>query len=114
VTSRLARASGLEVLATVTKEFPDTPVVLITAYAEPGAAMDAIGSGAADYLAKPVDIVALRTTVARALERRRLASENRSLRSPIAVAKVLVGTSPCHARPVQADRPKSRPPTPRS
>jgi len=29
------------------------PVVLITAYAEPGAAMDAIGSGAADYLAKP-------------------------------------------------------------
>jgi hypothetical protein len=27
-------------------------VVLITAYAEPGAAMDAIASGAADYLAK--------------------------------------------------------------
>jgi DNA-binding NtrC family response regulator len=73
---QMARASGLEVLATVTKQFPDTPVVLITAYAEPGAAMDAIGSGA------------------RALERRRLASENRSLRSAIAGRKVLVGTSP--------------------
>jgi DNA-binding NtrC family response regulator len=56
--------------------------------------MDAIASGAADYLAKPVDIVALRTTVARALERRRLASENRSLRSAIAGRKMLVGTSP--------------------
>jgi DNA-binding NtrC family response regulator len=56
--------------------------------------MDAIASGAADYLAKPVDIVALRTTVARALERRRLAMENRSLRSAIAGRKVLVGTSP--------------------
>jgi two-component system, NtrC family, response regulator AtoC len=91
---QMTRASGLEVLEAVTKEFPDTPVVLITAYAEPGAAMDAIASGAADYLAKPVDIVALRATVARALERRRLAKENRSLRSAIAGHKILVGTCP--------------------
>jgi DNA-binding NtrC family response regulator len=89
---QMTRTSGLEVLQTVTKEFPDTPVILITAYAQPGAAMDAIGSGAADYLAKPVDIVALRATVARALERRRLATENRSLRSAIAGHKILVGT----------------------
>jgi DNA-binding NtrC family response regulator len=91
---QMTRASGLEVLETATKEFPDTPVVLITAYAEPGAAMDAIASGAADYLAKPVDIVALRATVARALERRRLANENRSLHSAIAGHKILVGTCP--------------------
>lgn len=91
---QMTRASGLEVLNTVTGAFPDTPVVLITAYAEPGAAMDAIASGAADYLAKPVDLVALRTTVARALERRRLANENRSLRTAMADRKVLVGTSP--------------------
>jgi len=91
---QMARASGLEVLAAVTRQFPDTPVILITAYAEPGAAMDAIASGAADYLAKPVDVVALRATVAGAMERRRLAAENRSLRSAIAGRKVLVGTSP--------------------
>ena len=69
-------------------------MVLITAYAEPGAAMDAIAGGAADYLAKPVDLVALRGTVARALERRRLARENRSLRSAVAGRKALVGTRP--------------------
>ena len=91
---QMARASGLEVLETVTRKLPDTPVVLITAYAEPGRAMDAIASGAADYLSKPVDIVALRTTVARALERRRLTTDNRSLRAAIAARKVLVGTSP--------------------
>jgi len=90
---QMPRASGLEVLRWMQEKFPDTPVVLITAYAEPGAAMDAIASGAADYLAKPVDVVALRATVARSLERRRLASENRSLRSVIAARKVLVGTS---------------------
>ena len=91
---QMTRASGLEVLATVVKEQPETPVVLITAYAEPGAAMDAIGSGAADYLAKPIDIAALRATVARALERRRLASDHRSLRATAADRKLIVGTCP--------------------
>jgi CheY-like chemotaxis protein len=91
---QMARASGIEVLEAVSRDFADTPVVLITACAEPSAAMDAIGRGAADHLAKPVDIVALRTTVARALERRRLARENHSLRTVMAGHKVLVGTSP--------------------
>jgi DNA-binding NtrC family response regulator len=91
---QMARVSGLELLDVVTEKAAETPVVLVTAYADPGAAMDAITKGAADYLAKPVDVVALRTTVARALERRRLAADNRSLRSAIAGRKVLVGTSP--------------------
>ena len=91
---QMARASGLEILDAVTARSPDTAVVLVTAYAEPGAAMDAIVRGAADYLAKPVDIVALRATVARALSRRRLSMENRSLRSAIVAHKTLVGTSP--------------------
>jgi two-component system response regulator AtoC len=91
---QMTRASGLEVLRAVERDYPDTPVILVTAYAEPGTAMDAIGHGAADYLAKPIDIVALRAAVARALERRRLARENRSLRTAVAGHKVLVGTSP--------------------
>ena len=91
---QMTRASGLEVLEAVTSQHPETPVILITAYAQPGAAMDAIASGAADYLAKPVDVVALRTTVARALERKHLARENQSLHTVISGKKVLVGTSP--------------------
>src|SRR5262249_57227657 len=63
-------------------------------YADPGAAMDAISRGAADYLAKPVDIVALRSTVARALERRRLRGENRLLQKDALEHKTLIGTSP--------------------
>ncbi|HEX3478204.1 MAG TPA: sigma-54 dependent transcriptional regulator [Kofleriaceae bacterium] len=91
---QMARASGLEILDAVLRDASDTPVVLVTSYADPMAAMDAIAKGAADYLAKPIDIMALRTTVARALERRRLASDNRSLRAAIADRKVLVGTHP--------------------
>jgi two-component system response regulator AtoC len=91
---QMARASGLEILEAVMRDTPELPVVLVTAYADPGAAMDAITKGAADYLAKPVDITALRTTVARALERSRLAHDNRSLRTVISGRNVLVGTSP--------------------
>src|SRR5882672_9529026 len=91
---QMKRASGLEVLDAVVATAPDTPVVLVTAYADPGAAMDSIAKGAADYLAKPIDIIALRTTVARALERRRLAADNHTLRTAVAGKKVLVGTSP--------------------
>jgi len=91
---QMPRASGAEILEKVTQASADTPVILITAYAEPGAAMDAIARGAADYLAKPVDIVALRATVARALERRRLAGENRQLRADVIGPPALLGTSP--------------------
>ncbi len=90
---QMAHASGLEILDAVNARSPETPVILVTAYADPGAAMDAIAKGAADYLAKPVDLVALRTTVARALERRRLASDNRELRAAVVGRKTLVGTS---------------------
>ncbi len=91
---QMAQVSGMELLDAIQKRAPEIPVVLITAYAEPGAAMDAIMRGAADYLAKPVDIIALRTTVARALERRRLAGENQRLRSEAVEKKTLIGTSP--------------------
>src|SRR3569833_2854634 len=43
---QLPGASGLEILDAVTEDTPDTPVILITAYADPGAAMDAFARGA--------------------------------------------------------------------
>src|SRR3569832_1401417 len=87
-------AARARILDAVTEDTPDTPVILITAYADPGAAMDAIARGAADYLAKPVDVVALRTTVARTLERRRRAGETRQLRTVAIQRTALIGTSP--------------------
>jgi DNA-binding NtrC family response regulator len=90
---QMPRASGLELLEDLGKRSPETPLILVTAYANPGTAMDAIARGAADYLAKPVDVVALQTTVARTLERKRLAGENRQLRRAAVEPKALVGTS---------------------
>ncbi|MCE9571558.1 MAG: sigma-54 dependent transcriptional regulator [Deltaproteobacteria bacterium] len=89
---QMAKTSGFELLAAVRRGQPDLPVILVTGYAEPAGAMDAIERGAVDYLAKPVDIQALRATAARAIERSRMPRE------PVAAAgevgkRVMLSTS---------------------
>jgi DNA-binding NtrC family response regulator len=91
---QMAGVGGMEVLAHVTETSPETPVILITAFAQPDSAMDAIALGAVDYLTKPVDVFALRAAIARALERRRLTTENLRLRRETLGKKMLIGTSP--------------------
>jgi two-component system response regulator AtoC len=90
---QMAGASGMEVLSHVMRTSPETSVVLITAFARPDTAMDAIAQGAVDYLTKPVDVFALQASIARALERKRLTAENLRLRSVTLDKKSMVGTS---------------------
>jgi two-component system, NtrC family, response regulator AtoC len=91
---QMARTSGLELLEAAVRIRPEVPVILVTAYAEPGTAMDAIARGAADYLSKPVDVLALRSTAARALERRRLQRQHQELAKDVLGRRSLLGVSP--------------------
>jgi len=50
---RLGGMSGYELLGKVRAQWPDLPVLMITAYATPKLAVEAIKAGAMDYLAKP-------------------------------------------------------------
>jgi DNA-binding NtrC family response regulator len=52
----------------------------VTAFGNIDGAIEAIRRGAADYLSKPYDVDAIRIVVARALQHRELAMENRALR----------------------------------
>lgn len=69
--------SGMEALPQMVTDHPDTSVVMITAVAEAGTAVEAMKLGAYDYLTKPFDLDDLSMRVSRALERRRLVLENR-------------------------------------
>jgi DNA-binding NtrC family response regulator len=53
---RMPEMTGLEVLAQITSEKPEIPVLLITAHGEVPDAVEAIRGGALDYLQKPVDL----------------------------------------------------------
>lgn len=62
--------SGIETLERIKLQDPDVEVMLFTGYAALESAQDALRLGAAEYLAKPCDLVTLRAAVARLMERR--------------------------------------------
>lgn len=79
--ARLGGMSGYEFLAKSRAQWPDLPVLMITAYATPKLAVEAIQAGAIDYLAKPFAPEELLHAVARCGERYRLLQENANLRA---------------------------------
>ena len=91
---RMERSSGLDVLKAFTDKAPSTPVILITAFGDVTGAMEAIQRGAYDYVSKPFNIEELKLTVTRALERRRLVAENKTVQSePKTQIEDIVGKS---------------------
>jgi DNA-binding NtrC family response regulator len=72
--------SGLEVLKQAKTANPETPVIMITAYASTESAVEALKLGAYDYIIKPFDVEELKIVVRNALEKRRLEHENRVLK----------------------------------
>jgi len=79
--ARLGGITGYDFLAQVRKRWPDLPVLMITAYATPKLAVEAIQAGAIDYLSKPFAPEELLHAVARCAERHRLLRENAALRA---------------------------------
>jgi two-component system NtrC family response regulator len=71
---------GIKVLEEVKKINPEVDVVIMTAYGTIESAIEAMKAGAVDYLTKPVSLDHLELIVEKALQRRRLVSENRDLR----------------------------------
>jgi cyclic di-GMP phosphodiesterase len=67
---------GLTLLAKIRRDHPDLPVVMVTAVHDISVALAAIRNGAYDYLLKPFEREQLLATVRRAVENKRLKSEN--------------------------------------
>jgi DNA-binding NtrC family response regulator len=79
--ARLGGMSGYEFLGKIHSRWPDLPSLMITAYATPKLAVEAIQAGAMDYLAKPFAPEELLHAVARCAERHRLLNQNAALRA---------------------------------
>jgi DNA-binding NtrC family response regulator len=79
--ARLGGMSGYEFLARARAQWPDLPVLMLTAFATAKLAVEAIKAGAMDYLAKPFAPEELLHAVARCAERYRLLQENARLRA---------------------------------
>jgi DNA-binding NtrC family response regulator len=94
---RLPQGDGFGVLRAAKEIDSDIPVIVMTAYGSIEDAVKAMKEGAMDFLAKPVDPDHLLLLVQRALEQRRIVTENLLLREELAVrrgAPQLVGDDP--------------------
>ena len=95
--AHLGGMSGYEFLGKIRAKWPNLPALMITAYATPKLAVEAIQAGAIDYLAKPFAPEELLLAVARCAERHRLIQENTTLRARAGEAyrvEQIIGDSP--------------------
>lgn len=77
---QMGAVSGIELLKWSRKQYPDTPIVLLTAFGSVETAIEAMKHGAFDYLTKPVNLEEMFVIVERALEHHRLVRENTMLK----------------------------------
>ena len=77
---RMTKMSGIEALKQIKVYNPTIPVIIMTAYSSVDSAVEAIKSGAYDYLIKPLDFEVLKLTIERASEHAGLKEENRALK----------------------------------
>jgi len=69
---RMPGKDGFWLLARMREKFPDTAVVMLTAFGDTEAAVECLRNGASDYLLKPPKVTELVRAIERALGRRRL------------------------------------------
>src|SRR5437660_3828211 len=81
--SQMAERNGIEVLKRVRKEWPDLPVIIMTAYGTIAGAVEAMKEGATDFVTKPFDIDHVKIVIDRALVQRGLKHEVAVLRAEV-------------------------------
>ena len=98
---RLPGSSGLELLVQVVALDADLPVIVMTGHGHVSMAVEAMRSGAYDFIEKPFAAERLMEAVRRAHEKRRLVMENRRLKAAWALKPdlpALLGQSPAMER----------------
>ena len=80
---RMPEMTGVEFLQRVKEINPEISVIVMTAFGSVETAVEALKSGAADYLQKPLDLDQVEFIVNRCFQQKRLISENRRLREEL-------------------------------
>ena len=80
---RMPGEDGLQLFEHILENFPDLPVLFLTAFGSVDSAVKAMTKGAFYYFVKPPDYTALKGILARAVEQRRLKREVRQLKAQI-------------------------------
>lgn len=80
---KLPGMDGLEFLQSIKRQNEALPVVVMTAFGSVETAVEAMKSGASDYVLKPFSLTEMRMVIRKELDVRNLREENRSLREAL-------------------------------
>lgn len=108
---RMPGIDGIELLRRIREQAPEVIVILMTAYATLGNAVEALRLGAHDYLIKPSSSVDIRQSVARGVERARHLKRRRSLLDAIKSDVYELSVSDVTLTPTDEEKEKPSPET---
>lgn len=90
---KMPRIDGMELLNRMNREYPDIPVIMMTAHGTVATAVEALKKGALDYITKPFELEEMKSVVAKAIKTRNLQA-NELLSPPDDIERTgIIGTS---------------------
>lgn len=98
---RLPDGNGIDLLRRVLAQQPEAPVLMISGHATIQDAVEAVKTGAFDFLEKPLSRERVLLAIARAFEQRSLKEENSRLKEQLGSGPRMIGTSPAFTRVVE-------------
>ncbi|MCB2185771.1 MAG: sigma-54 dependent transcriptional regulator [Deltaproteobacteria bacterium] len=90
---KMPRMSGLDLIGQLKQKFPELPIIVMTAYGTVENAVEAMKSGATDYISKPFENARLLHIVEQGLKIRRLLTQNKLLKQELGSFGEIVGGS---------------------
>lgn len=90
---KMPNLDGMELLNRITEQYPEVPVIMITAHGTVATAVEALKKGALDYITKPFELDELKNVISKAIKTRTL-NENELFLPPEEIERTgIIGTS---------------------
>ncbi|MFZ1036929.1 MAG: sigma-54 dependent transcriptional regulator [Smithella sp.] len=90
---KMPNLDGMGLLNCITKQYPEVPVIIITAHGSVATAVEALKKGALDYITKPFELDDLKNVISKAIKTRTL-NENKLFLPPDEIEPTgIIGTS---------------------
>ena len=90
---KMPNLDGMGLLNCITEQYPEVPVIMITAHGTVATAVEALKKGALDYITKPFELDELKNVISKAIKTRTL-NENELFLPPEEIERTgIIGTS---------------------
>ena len=94
---KMPKIDGIEFLQKAGESNPDVPIIMISGHGNIETAVEAVKTGAYDYISKPPDLNRLLITIRNAMDRSNLASEAKVLKKKVNKVQEMIG----HSAPIK-------------